>query len=39
MPDHKIAAYANGQQLKSGILIGYWDEIELADARAKIGPE
>ena len=39
MPDHKIAAYADGQQVKSGVLIGYWDEIELADARAKIGPE
>jgi arylsulfatase A-like enzyme len=39
MPEQKIAAYANGQQLKSGILIGYWDEMELADARAKIGPD
>ncbi len=39
MPDHKISAYADGQQVKSGILIGYWDEMELTDARAKIGPD
>ena len=30
-----IAAYADGRQLKSGILIGYWDEAELAAARAQ----
>ena len=39
MPDRRIAAYADGQQLKSGILIGYWDESELAAARAEIGPD
>jgi len=39
MPDQRIAAYANGQQLKSGILIGYWDESELAAATAEIGPD
>ncbi len=38
MPDRKIAAYANGQQLESGILIGYWDEAELAAARARVAP-
>ena len=37
MPDRRIEAYARGQQLKSGILIGYWDESELAAARARIG--
>jgi hypothetical protein len=39
MPDQKIAAYANGRQLKSGILIGYWDEMELAVAKAQIEPD
>ncbi len=39
MPDQKIAAYAQGRQLRSGILIGYWDEAELAAARAVLGPE
>jgi arylsulfatase A-like enzyme len=38
MPDAKIAAYAEGRQLKSGILIGYWDEAELAAARAESQP-
>jgi arylsulfatase A-like enzyme len=38
MPDRKIAAYADGQQLESGILIGYWDEAELAAARARVAP-
>ena len=33
-PDARIDAYARGQQLRSGILIGYWDEAELAAARA-----
>jgi arylsulfatase A-like enzyme len=36
MPDDRIAAYAGGRQLRSGILIGYWDEAELADARARL---
>jgi arylsulfatase A-like enzyme len=36
MPDRRIAAYAAGQQLRSGILIGYWDEAELAAARARL---
>jgi arylsulfatase A-like enzyme len=35
-PDARIAGYAHGQQLRSGILIGYWDEAELAAARAQI---
>ncbi len=38
MPDRAIAAYADGRQLKSGILIGYWDEAELAAARARALP-
>jgi arylsulfatase A-like enzyme len=38
MTDRKIGAYAGGQQLRSGILIGYWDEAELtAAARAQPG--
>ncbi|HEY3912193.1 MAG TPA: alkaline phosphatase family protein [Stellaceae bacterium] len=37
-PDRKIAGYAEGQQLKSGILIGYWDEAELAAAAAPSSP-
>jgi arylsulfatase A-like enzyme len=35
--DARIDSYARGQQLRSGILIGYWDEEELAAARAKLG--
>ena len=35
-PDARIEGYARGQQLKSGILIGYWDEDELAAARADL---
>lgn len=38
-PDRRIAAYAGGQQLRSGILIGYWDEAELATARAQLAPK
>lgn len=34
-PDRRIEAYAHGQQLRSGILIGYWDEAELAEAQAR----
>jgi arylsulfatase A-like enzyme len=34
----KIAAYANQQlQVKSGILIGIWDEAELSAIRRRIG--
>ncbi len=33
MPDARIAAYNRASQLKAGILIGYWDEAELAQAR------
>jgi len=35
--DERIDNYARGQQLRSGILIGYWDEAELAAARARLG--
>ncbi len=38
MPDARIEAYAHGQQLRSGILIGYRDEAELAAARARLPP-
>jgi len=37
MPDTRIAPYAGRAQLKAGILIGYWDEAELAAARAALG--
>lgn len=36
--DARIENYARGQQLRSGILIGYWDEAELAEARARLDP-
>lgn len=36
MPDERIVAYAGGRQLRSGVLIGYWDEGELAAARAQL---
>ena len=37
-PNAKIAAYANQQlQVKGGVLIGIWDEAELAAIRDKIG--
>jgi arylsulfatase A-like enzyme len=37
-PNAKIAAYADQQlQVKNGVLIGIWDETELAAIRAKIG--
>jgi hypothetical protein len=36
--NEKIAAYADNQlQVKSGVLIGIWDEAELAAIREKIG--
>ena len=35
--NEKIAAYADNQlQVKGGILIGIWDEAELAAIRARI---
>ena len=37
MPDPKIAAYNRATQLKAGILIGYWDEAELQQARREAG--
>ena len=36
-PDARIAAFADGLLLRSGILIGYWDEAELASERARLG--
>ncbi len=35
--DAKIAAYANGQQLRQGIVIGVWDDVELAELRRQAG--
>jgi arylsulfatase A-like enzyme len=35
-PDARIEGYVKGQQLRSGILIGYWDEAELAAARTRL---
>jgi arylsulfatase A-like enzyme len=35
--DARIEGYAGGQQLRSGILIGYWDEAELAAASVRLG--
>jgi arylsulfatase A-like enzyme len=37
MGDGRIAAYADGAQVKMGILIGYRDETEVAEARARLG--
>ncbi|MCZ0733645.1 sulfatase-like hydrolase/transferase [Phreatobacter sp. AB_2022a] len=37
MPDARIAAYGPATQLKSGILIGYWDEAEVERARRQYG--
>jgi arylsulfatase A-like enzyme len=39
MPDARIEAYGPAQQMKSGILIGYWDEKEAAEARKAYGLE
>jgi arylsulfatase A-like enzyme len=36
MPDSRIEAYGSATQLRSGILIGYWDDDELAAARADL---
>jgi hypothetical protein len=35
-PDARIENYSSKAQLKGGILIGYWDEAELAEARRRI---
>jgi arylsulfatase A-like enzyme len=35
--DAQIAAYANGQQLRQGIVIGVWDAAELAALQRKDG--
>ncbi|WP_204282613.1 hypothetical protein, partial [Klebsiella variicola] len=37
MPDDRIEAYGPAVQLNSGILIGYWDEAEVAAARKDFG--
>ncbi len=37
MPDARIAGYSRASQLKAGILIGYWDEDEVAQARREAG--
>lgn len=38
MPDSRIAAYATDNvQLRQGIVIGFWDEPELAEARREAG--
>lgn len=37
MPDARIAGYSRASQLKAGILIGYWDEAEVAQARKDAG--
>ena len=37
MPDEQIAPYAGRAQLRNGILIGYWDEAEVAEAKARLG--
>jgi len=36
-PDARIDAYPRGQQLRTGIVIGYWDDAELAADRARLG--
>ena len=36
-PNARIAAYTRAAQLKAGILIGFWDEAELAMARREAG--
>jgi hypothetical protein len=39
IPDERIAGYAAGRQLRTGIVIGYWDEAELAAERKRLGLE
>src|SRR5580704_15090795 len=36
MSDARITPYAGRQQLRMGIVIGYWDEAELAAERARL---
>jgi arylsulfatase A-like enzyme len=36
-PDSRIEGYAKGQQLRSGIVIGYWDEAELQAEKTRLG--
>jgi hypothetical protein len=36
MPDARIEAYALGAQLKAGILIGFKDETDLAQAQSAL---
>jgi arylsulfatase A-like enzyme len=35
-PDARIEGYSSQSQLRGGILIGYWDEAELAEARRRL---
>ncbi|MFO1115927.1 MAG: alkaline phosphatase family protein [Beijerinckiaceae bacterium] len=37
MPDARIEPYNSTTQLKAGVLIGYWDEKEVEEARRKAG--
>ncbi len=37
MSDARIADYPTGRQLRSGIVIGYWDEAELRAERDRLG--
>jgi len=37
MSDARIADYPTGRQLRSGIIIGYWDEAELQAERDRLG--
>jgi arylsulfatase A-like enzyme len=36
-PDSRIEDYPRGRQLRTGIVIGYWDEAELAAERVRLG--
>jgi arylsulfatase A-like enzyme len=36
MPDKRIEGYSSATQLKNGVLIGYWDEAELDEARRRL---
>ena len=38
-PDARVRGYSRAGQLRSGHLIGYWDEAELAEARREAGLE
>ncbi|MDE2364185.1 MAG: alkaline phosphatase family protein [Hyphomicrobiales bacterium] len=37
MPDARIESYSSVSQLKAGVLIGYWDEKEVEEARRRAG--